>query len=513
MTQDAFTLHKPIRNRIRQYDRDALLNIAMLVLLKNETEIYSSKGYIPWECMLLIRWILQYASSGNHLKTPSVPIVNGLLNDIKNLYNKSLSLNLSEPHGLNKFMRRMAFQQFSYQMPLPEMGWKAGRQVILFTEIGEQYNVEQKFEMAAGVSIKDFLAISFSIFSILQQDNTFALKARALYSVFEPEIVQKYFDLVAVTPEQAKAYLDADNQKKGQRFVLQFYELSPLVRKPFLISGDNYVVFSKRLFRQFFANFIYDFLYDLPDSFGEFGGILEKYVRQQLEELECNIILDKSWKKILSKNFVSAPDFTIPQEDGTIFIEAKRKHLTDIPKIMQSNDALSRHLDDSIVKGVIQIYSLAHELLNERPDSIKNFDNFYGVVVSFKDHYLRGGQQFWDEFLRDEIEEKLIAHDIDPNLIPAENIFLLSVDEFDYLSAFLAQNPKITLGSIFSKVKEFEADPQRRSFFFHDHLQRIAGGDFHRPEHLWQKIADVIDGVTERMKKYEAERDLQSQTN
>lgn len=251
--RDAYTLHKPIRNRIRQYNRDAILNIAMSVLLKNEEKIYDGKGYIPWECMLLIRWILQYASPGRHLKTPSVPIVNGLLNDIRNLYDQALTLNVLEPHGLNKFMRRMALQQFTYQMPLPEMGWKAGRQVILFTEIGEQYGINQKFEAATGLSINDFLGISFSIFTILQQDNTFALKARALDSIFDPATVQKYFDLVAVTPEQAKAYLDADSQKKGLRFVLQFYELSPLVRRPFLISGENYIVFSKRLFRQFFC--------------------------------------------------------------------------------------------------------------------------------------------------------------------------------------------------------------------------------------------------------------------
>ena len=502
---DAYTLHKPIRNRISQYNRDAILEIAMVVLLKNEKELSGKNGYIPWECMLLIRWILQYASPGHHLKVPSVPIVNGLLNDIKKLYDQVPTLDVSEPHGLNKFMRRMAFQQFTYQMPLPEMGWKAGRQVILFTEIGEQYGVNEKFEAATGLSIKDFLGISFSIFSIIQPDNVFKLKASTLHSVFDPATVQKYFDLVAVTPAQAKVYLDADSQKKGKRFVLQLYELSPLVRKPFLIMNDEYIVFSKRLFRQFFANFIYDFLYDLPDNFGAFGDILEKYIRQQFETQGFDPILDKSWKKILGKE-VSAPDFTICQDDGTTFIEAKRKHLSDIPKVMQTNDTFSRHLDDSIVKGVVQIYSLAHELLQARPDRVKNFDNFYGVVVSFKDHYLRGGQQFWDEFLRDEITEKLTARGIDPNIMPAENIFLLSVDEFDYLAAFLAQNPHMTFGSVFAQVKEFEADPGRSSFFFQDHLKRIAGGAIPRPEHLWGKIAAVIDEVTEKMRRHENER-------
>ena len=166
---------------------------------------------------------------------------------------------------------------------------------------------------------------------------------------------------------------------------------------------------------------------------------------------------------------------------------------------MQTNDTLARHLDDSIIKGVLQIYSLAHELLQKRPVYIKNFDNFYGVVVSSKDHYLCGGQQFWDEFLRDEITKELVAKDIEPNLIPAENIFLLSIHEFDYLTAFLSQNSSVTFGYIFSQVKEFQADPQRSSFFFQDHLKRIAGDVIPSPEHLRWKVDGGIEEIIQKV--------------
>lgn len=495
---DAFVLHKPIRNKIRQYDRDALLNITMNVLLKNEKEFHKNNGYIPWECMLLIRWILQYASPGKHLKKPSLPIVNQLLNEIKNIGNQFFISNLSDPHGLNKFMRRMAFQQFTYQMHAPEVGWKAGRQIILFNEIGEKYGVNNKFETQTGLSIKVFLGISFAIFSLLEKDNVFSVTTVALASIFSPETVQKFFELVAITPAEAKNFLDDDAKKKGKRFIIQLYELSPLVRKPFLKLGENYVVFSKRLFRQFFSNFIYDFLFDLPGRFEEFGDILEKYVRQQLEGMNFDMIPDNSWKKILKKQ-LSVPDFTIIQEDATTFIESKRKHVPDILKVMQTNDTLARHLDDSIVNGVVQIYSLANELIQQKPNQIRNLENLYGVIVSFKDHYLRGGQQFWDEFLRDEISEKLNLLKIDPNLIPPENIFLLSVDEFDYLMAFLAKNPSQTFNAVFTQIKEFEADPQRSSYFFQDHLARISGGKTPRPEHLWNRMAGVIEEVTSKV--------------
>jgi hypothetical protein len=497
---DTFTLHKPIRNRIRQYERDAMLNIAMTVLLENEKEIPHFNGYVPWECMLLIRWILQYGSPGKHLKPPTIPIVNSLLNDIKELYNHP-SANRGLPLSLHKFMRRSVHQQLSYQVPPHEMKYCAGRQIILFTEIGEKYGVNQKFEEKTGLSITDFLGISVAVFSILL-DNTCALKPKFLYPAFDPDKVQKYFDLVAVEPVQAKTYLDEDAKQKKKRFVFQLYEVSPLWCKLFLKKEDGYVVFSKCLFQYFFVNFIYDFLYNLPDRFDKFGDIFEKYVRQQLETQGFLPILDKSWTKILGKN-ISAPDFTICQDDATIFIETKRKHLQEDTKILQTNDAFACHLDDSVVKGVLQIYSLANEILKSRPERVKNFDNFYGVVVSYKNDYLRGGQQFWDEFLRDEVVPQLNERGIDPNLIPPENILVLPIDEMDDLMAFLAVHPNETFGSIFAKVKKYEADPAQRSYFFVDYLKKIAGAPIPGPAHLGQKFDSVTDNIVEIMECYE----------
>lgn len=503
---DLFELHKPIRNQIRKYKGEELLNIAMNLLLKNEMEIKGGSSYLPWECMLLVRWILQYSESGSNLKSPTISTVNNFINQIKKLYDHVPTDGFRDKHSIEKFMRRLAVQQFSYQMSYPEMGWRVGRQIILFNEIGAKENISQIFEDQTGLSIIDFLSISFGIFSILEPESTYSFKPPNLYSVFSAEKVQQYLNIVSLTPKQAKLYLNEDAKKKGKRFILQLYELSPLVRKPLLVLGENYVVYSKRLFRQFYTNFIYDFLYDvLPDRFGKFGDILEKYVRQCLESKGYEPILDKSWKKILGKE-ISAPDFTLCDNDATIFIEAKRKHLPNIPQIFQTNDTFSKHLDDSVVKGFVQIYTLANELLKDRPDNIKNFKNLYGVVVSYKNDYLRGGEQFWDEFLKDELLKKLNALNIDHKIIPPENMFLLPVDDIDYLMEFLEKYPDQTFGSVFASVKEYEADPVQSSFFFQDHLAKIAGEQIPRPEHLWKKLDIMMGDVIKKMKAYEARK-------
>jgi len=250
------------------------------------------------------------------------------------------------------------------------------------------------------------------------------------------------------------------------------------------------------------ANFVYDFLYSLPDSFNSFGDILERYIRVRIEECGFNPVLDKTWKKILKKS-ISAPDFTLSEENATIFIEVKRKHLPEIPKIIQSNDSFSRHLDDSIVKGVIQIYSLANELVNQKPNQINNFENFFGIVVTYKDDYLRGGQQFWDEFLRDQVTARLKDKDIDPYIIPPENIFVLPVDDIDYLLAFILDYPDKKISEVLKQVIEYEADVNRSSFFFRDHLSRMSKSGLSRPNHLWNKTKNMMDELTQKMQNFE----------
>ena len=227
--------------------------------------------------------------------------------------------------------------------------------------------------------------------------------------------------------------------------------------------------------------------------------ILEKYVRAELDKAKKSYILDSSWKKILGKN-IKVPDFTIVEDDATIFVEVKRKHISNIVKVFQTNDALAKNLDDSVVSGVLQIYSLADELLKNKSDKIKS-NTFYGIVVGYKESYLRGGQQFWNEFLSEAVTAELAKLEIDPNIIPPSNLLLLSVDDFDFLMAVLDQNSELSFASIFSKVGTYDDTPEHRSFFFQDHLERITGNKKQRPEHLMDRITDVIEEITSTLQK------------
>ena len=502
-SEKLYAAHKPIRNRLRRYKRTETLMMVMSALLKNEGDLRTCNGYIPWECMLLIRWILEYSDDGPNKIRPDENLIKRCINEIKHLYDQGFDTkNLSE-HGINKFMRRLAFQQFSYQLPHADVGLKAGRQLVMFVDLGKSYHVDEKFFESTGVSIQDFIKISFSVFSMLP-DGVYAFQRDDLVRVFPSEVVDNYLKLVALTPTEAGKFLRSDTERKGRRFVLQLYEVSPLAIKPFLILEGRVFLYSKRLFRYFFANFIYDFLCSHSDRFQDFGEILEKYMAGRLNASGYDFRRDRQWRSLFGID-VSAPDFTVLDKDCIIFIEAKRKDLPLIPKVLQTNYSFSKNLDDSIIKGVLQIYNLAHELTLRDSELLTTREEMFGVVVSYRDHFLRGGQQFWDEFLSEEIPGELRARGISLDLIPVENLFLISVDEFDDLLDFLKRNPSQSFRSVFTSIKMAERDPARSSFFFSDHLRNL-GGEKPYPEHLWNRMKQVIDETIDLVQKLERNR-------
>lgn len=470
MSDPFFEGHKPIRNKICTYEAGTLIDMALRTLYQSENDLTNGR-YIPWELLLLIRWTLQYKTQPNP-KVPAETDMNGLLTQIRGLSELDKLLPEGGPHFFSKFMRRTAFQQFPYQLKDLHLLQKIGRQLILFEDIGKDFNIPDNFEKLSGFRPQDFLTFCFYLW--LAVKNRQFISMADFEVITEVEKVQKLLELISLSVDKAGKYLEQDARTKNKRFVLQLYEISPLFRYPFLKVADKYACYSKRLFHYFFANFIDDFLSKQMDDWGRiFGEIFEEYVEARLQDVSAEYFSDKVWEKRLSGNH-KVPDFTLPYPDATVLIEVKSKPLGLQPSVYQTNTSLANNLNDSIVKGVVQIYSLAHALRQKPQDDIKNTDNFYGIVVTYKNHLLGSGVSFWKEFLRGKVEEELKELDIDINIIRPENLFFLSIDEFDYLIMFMKRYPDKPLVNVLEQAKEFAATPATSSYFFEDYLRRMS---------------------------------------
>ena len=117
-----YHLYKPIRNKIRTMNHYSLLDQAIIRLHEacHGGMPVIQKGNIPWEILLLVKWVLMEFDPLSKIKPPASEVeMNRLLNKINHLFDgKNGFLQAGGPHGIQKFFRQMSFQQFWLQVPL-----------------------------------------------------------------------------------------------------------------------------------------------------------------------------------------------------------------------------------------------------------------------------------------------------------------------------------------------------------------------------------------------------------
>lgn len=133
---------------------------------------------------------------------------------------------------------------------------------------------------------------------------------------------------------------------------------------------------------------------------------------------------------------------------------------------------------------------------------ITNADNLYGIVVTYKDHFLKGGAAVWEEFLgeivKTELDSKKIAHDI---MLPG-NLFFISVAEFDCLVTYLKNNPQVSLVTVLELVKEREKVPETQAATLIQHLNKMsADRDLCHPPYLRERFEEIPENLKSLFKK------------
>jgi hypothetical protein len=269
-----------------------------------------------------------------------------------------------------------------------------------------------------------------------------------------------------------KKYL-RERKKAIENPYLQLTETSPFIRYPVLKLDGSYLVYSQKLLKETISNTFYDVMKAQggSDLAKKFGFILEEYVKRDLASLKQDYYSEKE----LSRTFpgVNVTDFLVPFSDLTLFIEVKAIEMRPIVKVSPKNKSLRRELYDSIIKGTIQGFSLANSIsLGLDPLDIPSRSNFFLMIVTYRDLYLGAGDVVWEEFLRDSVEPVLNEKNISVDLIPAERIIILSIDEFDLFVSVLWQG-SVTVSYIFSEMLKANQKWETRNLMFAQHLDKL----------------------------------------
>jgi hypothetical protein len=441
--------HKPIRNKIKKYKVASLVFSAIYTLQNviDRLEIQKWGGYLPWDIFVLVRWAYQYGNPAARRDVRKDEF-NDLLKSIANL-NDSLEFEGAAPateRRLDRFFKRMLFTQIPFQKKDRELVASFARQLILFQDLGEAEGLNIKFQKLTNTSIKQFLHLYFICWAAcLNPAPGMIIRIRRDFfrGAFSDETLNSFFRLTSKAMNEARAYIfdyiNNTNIQERRDIGFQLFEHTPFERYPFLHHEDALVPYSIKLTMLSIMNNIYDiFKADDPEfSNKSFGRIFEKYVRANLSFIGCNFLSETEIKEKLPAGTKIA-DFMVLESDAAIMVETKSTELHPVARIRQdTSDLMFNPETNMVLRSVIQILDTADKA--RKQGLIAANQELFGLIVTYRDYLTGDPKMFWDDVLSSYVEPELKKRGITER-IPPENIFFVSIDDFDYLLAGSYEN-------------------------------------------------------------------------
>lgn len=417
--------YKPIRNKLKTFTLDSITTEILNQLRKTEL---NKKYRLPiWHLLLLLKWNYEFKPKKYKAKIANTDDLRKLLTQVEALEMSNDLFNLSKSLDFQKPFIMMAHQQFSYQN---YVNWDTfTRQLILFCELKNKYDIAKSFKDLTQIEIQVFLNISFVIWmftfknlDLKPKGKIFFFKEgyltkgdyKVLLELYNQKDINNYFNLLSFSEEKIESILEKD-KRIIKNHNLQTFEQSIFTRRPFLIFKNNLVVPHKSLLNHNFTHFIYEFLKTYDDKFTtEFGARMEKYVKLGLDEAKFEYRTEKEIEKEIGiKN--NLVDFVI---DNNILIEIKAIEIK--PYVSANPD--DKILANEFRKNLVKAY--AKQMINVA-NRLKEAKVYYGIIITYKKLFLGNSQDIWNQFLKE--ESLKILKEKNFKILPFQNLFFLDI--------------------------------------------------------------------------------------
>lgn len=487
----AFEYFKRIRNRIRYYYPEDILLACILRLNKKfitpQDFIQEIRVFPPWFLYLLIKWTIKYGEylspDRKHLKETDF---NSLINLMHEFFGVQRGPN--DYGGIYLFFRTVAFQQLWLQENFVIN--RLGRQAKLFSYLPSNHYFKAAFYEETKVTISDFLELSFALLAhFLTKKELFITKKwfSTLENSYPPSTIDNYLNIISKEWNELKKYLESFPRVSVS---YEFHEQTPLQRFPLLQIKDRFYCYSENLLSRSIQNIVYDIIRskDVTKFMEKFGVLFERYIEDGIKQVSSNYHNEDDLKRALNTE-EKIIDFIIIEPNSNIFIDAKGVELNYLGMVSHLPEVVTDKTKTSILKGVEQYFSTVNQVLLSNFLEVKNKEN-YLLIITYKDLYLGNGKDFFDTIAKEKYQAIQQQY---PNcsFLKSENMYFISVDDFDLLVALLNTKTK-TLSEVLAYAVESDKDYKTKKFVFRQHISEI-NIDINNVSYLkveFDKIAD-----------------------
>lgn len=472
-----------IQLMFRAYSPLSILKASMDHLHEPTTGRHSRLLKHPWQILLLIKWVFLDPIASMHGR-PAISRgeLMGILQAVYELSNTGRSP--TEYEDITLFLRAIAYQQFVHQTEEGKVG--IARQRALFAQVPDNHFFKTQFLRSTGVPVGDFLRLALTLTVGFGVGN-YAMQRSHLFDVYpnvRPDLIDAFLRSISVdVKDLPSALADQDtNGRSADEFMLQ----TPFMRYPLVKVGSSYWCMSPYILQRSLGHFVYDQLKRVDvDRFNHpFGSAFEAYVKELILQSGLGFACEEDLIRHLPVGKVV--DFLITDGEANVFIDAKGVEMAQRGRTAHRRDVVHQATRTSLIKAFEQGLDVCSRIAEQEASHtvIRPRNTNYLLAVTYKELYIGNGRMLAAAVGSDRIQQ-IRAQFVASDLIPDENIYFLTVAEFELLMALIADG-RIGLVEALTRAKEADASPHTQKFTFEQHI-----GSW--PESLLPRLTHSLD--------------------
>jgi len=224
-----------------------------------------------------------------------------------------------------------------------------------------------------------------------------------------------------------------------------------------LLLLDHY---NPQLLNRYFEHFIFDKVksWDSQRAYEKFTKVFEKYIEKTLRFYDINLVTENEIQKAYGREGKQI-DFVVLEDQSNIYIDAKGVALNDQGMVSHSCDIVTQRAYH-LTNAIDQAHDVLRKVEEQGTSGLINLKpNNYILVVTYKEFFISNGKTL-ENFASDKLQKVLGKY---KTQIPLENIYFLTVDEFDLLCDLIQKSGK-SFKHFLDIAKLEDSNPDTSSF-------------------------------------------------
>jgi len=482
---------RAIQGVIRRYDALSILGAALNYLYAPAKDHLEQASKQPWLIMLLIKWTFLDPLANNPLGRPAIT-QKEMLDMLQRVFDLTDTGNMPDEYDdVRLFMRALAYQQFFHQT---ENGlFDIARQELMFAKVPENHYFKTRFLKGTGVSIHNFLRLAFALIATTKKHGP-VIQRSTLFGLcppFTPVAVDAFLRSISV--EIYELHRDLKTMDKEGRHPNEYLQQTPFLKFPLIKVGTEYWCVSPHVLERSLGYFIYDYLKRADvDSFNNpFGKSFERYVGDLLGKSGLPSANEGELNRVLAGHG-KIVDFMVVDGDSNVLIDAKGVEMAQRGMAALQRGDVRRSTQTSLIKAFEQGHEVAARLALLEGDHpvVRQRASTYLLAVTYKELYIGNGITLAAVVGDAELDRIRAKYD-EQHLIPVENIYFLTINEFEELMG-LVESGKIGLVEALEKAKKADSVPMTQKFNFELHLNEWSK-QLGREQPLRRVLKKIVD--------------------